>query len=193
VGERCTTPSGGFQCEWAVCEEAISRIDGGGVGCELCWDCVGALILLDTSPVRAYQYSSGAKTNVPPKPHSKGAFNFSQVTLPPLLAASTNADAHPPTLIFTGATASVKGSALFAAFATMKFALHAMAQSLAREMGPRGVHVAHVVVDGVIDTPGTKGWDMGEGGKIDPVAVSASSFCYFRYGQLGCGRGTSED
>lgn len=130
-------------------------------------------------PIRAYQYSSGAKTNVPPKPHSKGAFNFSQATLPLLLAASTNTDAHPPTLIFTGATASVKGSGLFAAFATMKFALRAMAQSLAREMGPKGVHVAHVVVDGVIDTPGTKGRDMGEGEKIDPVAVSTCIFCWF--------------
>lgn len=63
----------------------------------------------------------------------------------------------------------------------MKFALRAMAQSLAREMGPKGVHVAHVVVDGVIDTPNTKGYDKGEGGKIDPVAVSTSSFYLFQY------------
>ncbi len=59
----------------------------------------------------------------------------------------------------------------------MKFALRAMAQSLAREMGPKGVHVSHAVIDGVIDTPNTKGYEMGEGGKIDPAAVSASSFC----------------
>lgn len=65
----------------------------------------------------------------------------------------------------------------------MKFALRAMAQSLAREMGPNGVHVAHVVVDGVIDTPNTKGYDKGEGGKIDPVAVSASSYRWFQYGR----------
>ena len=55
----------------------------------------------------------------------------------------------------------------------MKFALRAMAQSLAREFGPQGVHVAHAVIDGVIDIPRTKEWDLGEGGKIDPNAVSA--------------------
>lgn len=54
----------------------------------------------------------------------------------------------------------------------MKFALRAMAQSLAREFGPQGVHVAHAVIDGVIDIPRTKEWDLGEGGKIDPNAVS---------------------
>ncbi len=63
----------------------------------------------------------------------------------------------------------------------MKFALRAMAQSLAREMGPKGVHVAHVVIDGVIDIARTKEWDLGEGGKIDPVAVSASFFCRLKH------------
>ena len=48
-----------------------------------------------------------------------------------------------------------------------------MAQSLAREFGPQGVHVAHAIIDGVIDIPRTKEWDLGEGGKIDPNAVSA--------------------
>ena len=107
-----------------------------------------------------------------PSSYSKGSFNFSQATLPLLLAARDSSP-HPPSLIFTGATASVKGSARFAAFATMKFALRAMAQSLAREFGPQGVHVAHAVIDGVIDIPRTKEWDLGEGGKIDPNAVSA--------------------
>jgi NAD(P)-dependent dehydrogenase (short-subunit alcohol dehydrogenase family) len=55
------------------------------------------------------------------------------------------------TIIFTGATASVRGSAGFAAFASAKHALRALAQSMARELGPDGVHVAHVVVDGLID------------------------------------------
>jgi short-subunit dehydrogenase len=56
------------------------------------------------------------------------------------------------TIIYTGATASLRGSAHFAAFAGAKHALRALAQSMARELGPRGVHVAHVVVDGAIDT-----------------------------------------
>ncbi len=56
------------------------------------------------------------------------------------------------TLLFTGATASLRGGAGFAAFAGGKAALRALAQSMARELGPRGLHVAHVVVDGLIDT-----------------------------------------
>jgi NAD(P)-dependent dehydrogenase (short-subunit alcohol dehydrogenase family) len=56
------------------------------------------------------------------------------------------------TIVFTGATAGLRGSANFAAFAGAKHALRALAQSMARELGPRGVHVAHVVVDGAIDT-----------------------------------------
>jgi short-subunit dehydrogenase len=56
------------------------------------------------------------------------------------------------TILFTGATASLRGSADFAAFAGAKAALRALAQSMARELGPRGIHVAHVIVDGAIDT-----------------------------------------
>lgn len=56
------------------------------------------------------------------------------------------------TILFTGATASLRGGANFAAFAGAKHALRALAQSMARELGPKGVHVAHVVVDGAIDT-----------------------------------------
>jgi NAD(P)-dependent dehydrogenase (short-subunit alcohol dehydrogenase family) len=56
------------------------------------------------------------------------------------------------TILFTGATASLRGSAGFAAFAGAKHALRALAQSMARELGPQGIHVAHVVVDGAIDT-----------------------------------------
>lgn len=56
------------------------------------------------------------------------------------------------TIIYTGATAGLRGSAYFAAFAGAKHALRALAQSMARELGPRNIHVAHVVVDGAIDT-----------------------------------------
>ena len=55
-------------------------------------------------------------------------------------------------ILFTGATASLRGGAGFSAFAGAKHALRALAQSLARELGPQGIHVAHVVVDGAIDT-----------------------------------------
>ncbi len=55
------------------------------------------------------------------------------------------------TILFTGATASLRGAAGYSAFAGAKHALRALAQSLARELGPKGVHVAHVVIDGAID------------------------------------------
>jgi NAD(P)-dependent dehydrogenase (short-subunit alcohol dehydrogenase family) len=56
------------------------------------------------------------------------------------------------TIIFTGATASVRGREGFAAFAAAKHGLRAVAQSMARELGPKGVHVAHTIIDGAIDT-----------------------------------------
>lgn len=56
------------------------------------------------------------------------------------------------TILFTGATASLRGAAGFAAFAGGKHALRALAQSMARELGPKGIHVAHAVIDGAIDT-----------------------------------------
>ena len=56
------------------------------------------------------------------------------------------------TILFTGATASLRGGAGFAAFAGAKHGLRALAQSMARELGPVGIHVAHTVIDGAIDT-----------------------------------------
>ena len=56
------------------------------------------------------------------------------------------------TIVFTGATASVRGREGFAAFAGAKHALRALAQSMARELGPKGIHVAHPIIDGAIDT-----------------------------------------
>jgi NAD(P)-dependent dehydrogenase (short-subunit alcohol dehydrogenase family) len=54
-------------------------------------------------------------------------------------------------ILFTGATASVRGASGFSAFASAKHGLRALAQSVARELGPKGIHVAHVVIDGMID------------------------------------------
>jgi len=76
-----------------------------------------------------------------------GGFLGAKEVLPPMLARQRG------TIIFTGATASLRGSARFACLAVGKFGLRALAQSLAREFGPEGIHVAHVVIDGMIDTP----------------------------------------
>ncbi len=77
----------------------------------------------------------------------KGAFNCSQNVIPGMLAQRTGS------IVFTGATASIRGGVKFAAFASAKFALRGLAQSLAREFGPQGIHVAHVLIDGLIWGP----------------------------------------
>jgi len=59
------------------------------------------------------------------------------------------------TIIFSGATGSIRGGGGFSAFASPKFALRALAQSMARELGPKGIHVAHVVLDGMIAQEGS--------------------------------------
>lgn len=106
---------------------------------------------------------------------SKGGFNFAKATLP-LLLQSTGLK-HPPTLIFTGATASLKAGATLATFASGKFALRALSQSLAREFNPKGVHVSHVIIDGMIDTPRTKQFILEhEDAKLDPEAVCTTLY-----------------
>ena len=72
----------------------------------------------------------------------------------------------------------MKGGALAASFSTGKFALRSLSQSLAREFGPKGIHVSHVQVDGVIDIPASKEWlkDAGPDAKISPDAVSICDF-----------------
>ena len=61
------------------------------------------------------------------------------------------------TIIFTGATASLRGGSGFSAFSGAKGALRMLAQSMARELGPQGIHVAHTIIDGAIDTEFIKG------------------------------------
>jgi NAD(P)-dependent dehydrogenase (short-subunit alcohol dehydrogenase family) len=65
---------------------------------------------------------------------------------------STNGISQKGTIIFTGATASLRGSANFAGFSGGKMALRGLAQIMARELGPLGIHVAHTIIDGAIDT-----------------------------------------
>ncbi|MGB8397211.1 SDR family NAD(P)-dependent oxidoreductase [Bradyrhizobium sp.] len=83
------------------------------------------------------------------------------------------------TIQFTGATASQRGGAGFAAFAGGKHALRALAQSMARELAPEGIHVAHVVIDGGIDTAFIRerrgdGYDEAKqrGGILNPEAIA---------------------
>ena len=90
------------------------------------------------------------------------------------------------TILFTGATASVRGSAGFSAFAGAKHALRALAQSMARELGPQGIHVATVLIDGAIDSP--RMWrdhrelmaKLGPDGSLHPDAIAET------YWQIHC-------
>ena len=93
----------------------------------------------------------------------------------PLLLESVESSPHPPTLVLSGATASLRGSVRWAAAAAGKSGQRILNQSLAREFGPRGVHVAHVIIDGGIDIPGRENIQFNNGvpdSKISPDAVS---------------------
>ncbi|MDX2101885.1 MAG: SDR family NAD(P)-dependent oxidoreductase [Alphaproteobacteria bacterium] len=81
------------------------------------------------------------------------------------------------TLLFTGASASVKGYAQSSPFAMAKFALRGLAQSLARELSPQGIHVGHVVIDGRIRAMGAS--DPGDD-TLDPMAVAETYLALYR-------------
>lgn len=78
------------------------------------------------------------------------------------------------TIIFTGATSAVRGRGGAVGFSAAKFAVRGMAESMARELGPEGIHVAHVVIDGQIDTPAVQERlpDRDEESFLDPDAIA---------------------
>lgn len=90
------------------------------------------------------------------------------------------------TIIFTGATASVRGGAEFVTFAAAKAGLRSVAQSMARALGPQGIHVCHVVVDGVIDMPATRqrfpglADRLGEDGMLSTDAIAETYLALHR-------------
>ena len=96
-----------------------------------------------------------------------GAMISAQSVMPHMAARKSGS------VIFTGATAGLRGGANFSAFASAKFALRGLSQALAREFGPRGVHVAHVVIDGLIDAPQTnERFGRAQGGRMDPKSIA---------------------
>lgn len=102
-----------------------------------------------------------------------GGFLVGQCAVRALYASKPRADRTRGTLLFTGATASLRGSAGFHNIAVSKFGLRALAQSMAREFGPEGIHVAHVIVDGQIKSPGYNQWHDGayntEAVRLEPM------------------------
>jgi NAD(P)-dependent dehydrogenase (short-subunit alcohol dehydrogenase family) len=103
-----------------------------------------------------------------------GALYAARRVLPDMLARGRG------TVLLTGATASLRGGANFATLAVGKFGLRALAQSMARELGPRGIHVAHVVIDGQIDTPRMRQLMPGR----DPATMLAPAAIAETYWQL---------
>jgi NAD(P)-dependent dehydrogenase (short-subunit alcohol dehydrogenase family) len=98
-----------------------------------------------------------------------GAFVVARTVLPHMLARAAG------TIILSGATAGRRGGAKFAAFASAKFALRGLAQSLSREFGPRGIHVAHVVIDGLIDAPQSdQRFGPAQTARMNPDAVASA-------------------
>ena len=104
--------------------------------------------------------------------HAFAGFLLGQAVLPNMLRRKSG------TVIFTGATGSLRGATNFSPFAAAKAALRMIAQSLAREFGPHGIHVAHVVIDGVIEgdralanIPGIKD-RFGEDGMLNPDKIA---------------------
>jgi NAD(P)-dependent dehydrogenase (short-subunit alcohol dehydrogenase family) len=97
-----------------------------------------------------------------------GAFLCSQAVVPGMLAKGRGV------IVFTGATAGTRPFATSAAFGPAKFALRGLAQVMARDLGPQGIHVAYVNVDGPIDTPPIRRLapDLGEQDLLAPAAIA---------------------
>ncbi len=93
-------------------------------------------------------------------------------------AARIMAERGHGSILFTGATASLRGGANFANLAVGKFGLRALAQSLARELGPRGVHVAHVIIDGQIRSERNLQLqkERPADGLLDPAAIAEAYY-----------------
>jgi NAD(P)-dependent dehydrogenase (short-subunit alcohol dehydrogenase family) len=104
-------------------------------------------------------------------------------------AARVMAPRRRGTILFTGATASVRGGEGFAAFAGAKHALRALAQSMAREFGPLGIHVGHIVIDGAIDGAFTRAnlpdaaARMADGDILDPAEIARNYVWLHRQGR----------
>jgi NAD(P)-dependent dehydrogenase (short-subunit alcohol dehydrogenase family) len=112
----------------------------------------------EAGPVEVLVFNIGANVNFPIAEMTERVYRkvWEMAALAGFLTGREAARVMTPrgrgTIIFTGATASLRGGPGFAAFAGAKFALRALAQSMARELGPKGIHVAHPIIDGAIDT-----------------------------------------
>ncbi|MBX2799102.1 MAG: SDR family NAD(P)-dependent oxidoreductase [Myxococcales bacterium] len=164
---------------WTVV--GLSRRGGGGMSVDLLdADAVGACLReveAAHGPVTAYLHHAhalvrGSVSSLVPGDYEHAwrtsvltAVHVIRALVPGFVAREEGA------LIFLGATASVRGGAGFSAFASAKFALRGLAQALARELGPQGVHVLHLILDGLIQGPQTTERFGAGSGRIEPAEV----------------------
>ncbi len=87
-------------------------------------------------------------------------------------------------IFFTGATASLRGGNGYTAFAAAKFGLRAVAQSMARELGPKNIHVAHLVIDSGVDTAWVRQRILAAGGSLDQRVLMNPASIAETYWQL---------
>lgn len=106
-----------------------------------------------------------------------GFLSAVQLVLPSFRAAGEGC------ILYTGATASLRGSKRFGSFASAKCAARALTQSLAKELAPEGVHVAHVVVDGMVDMPIIRGFtsaDMPDDRLLDTTSIAETYWSLYQ-------------
>ncbi len=144
--------------------EAIEAAGGTarGFGCDARdEDAVVALfdeIERDVGPIEVAVFNPGANVNFPIRETTSRVYRkvWEMACFAGFLAGREAARVMVPrgrgTILFTGATASIRGGKGYAAFAGAKHGLRALAQSMARELGSSGIHVAHVIIDGAIDS-----------------------------------------
>ena len=102
-----------------------------------------------------------------------GGFLVGREAIRAMLSRNTE---HKGTIIFTGATASLRGGALFQNLAVGKFGLRALAQSMAREFQPQGIHVAHVVIDGQVEGERHSAAERGKDAILAPAAIAETYY-----------------
>lgn len=142
----------------------------------------------EIGPVEVAVFNAGAQHNAPITEMTARIYRqvWESATLGGFLMGREAARRMVPrgrgTILFTGATASMRAGSGFAAFAGAKYALRALSQSMARELGPQGIHVAHVIIDGMIESDAVRERfpertaAKGEDGMLDPAAIAESYY-----------------
>jgi NAD(P)-dependent dehydrogenase (short-subunit alcohol dehydrogenase family) len=137
-----------------------------------------AIVRERLGPVDVLLYNAGSGQfgtieNITPEAYEQswrvnayGAFLCARAVVPSMIERGRGA------LLFTGATAGIKAGPRSIAFGPAKFAMRGLAQSLARDLGPKGIHVAWINVDGSIDIPGRKIPGMSELDMLKPDAIA---------------------